>query len=213
MLHEAPTVVKAITKAWEESGQPSEFTIKILEPGKKGFLWFSKHSAIVSISYDPRKQARKTAQPRRKETSRPQRTYSSDRKKPTHQQSYDKGKRPTRDRDRDQKSRYGQQQKSKEFTKDFVSERWTDDWVDNINGNLKEIMSIIKIPTKFTSRIDKKTLHINFINNLLPSAEEERLLFISLSYLLIQFLKKKYKKKLRGFHLVIKSKRSSDRNK
>lgn len=206
MLHEAPTVVKAITKAWEESGQPSEFTIKILEPGKKGFLWFSKHSAIVSISYDPRKQVKKTVQPRKKETSKPQKVHVPQKKRSVQQQSDERGKRSPRDRN--QKSRHGQQQK-----KDFVTERWTDDWISNVNNNLKEIMSIIKIPTKFTTKAEKKTLHINFAQNLLPTAEEERLLFISLSYLLIQFLKKKYKKKLRGFHLVIKSKRQSGRDK
>src|SRR3990172_11151897 len=56
MLHEASSIMKAIEKAWNESGQPTEFTVKVLEEGEKGFLWFSKNPAVISLSFDPKKQ-------------------------------------------------------------------------------------------------------------------------------------------------------------
>ena len=52
MLHEASSIISAIEKAWTESGKPSEFTIKILEEGEKGFLGFAKRPAIVSITFN-----------------------------------------------------------------------------------------------------------------------------------------------------------------
>ena len=52
MLHEASSIINAIEKAWTESGKPSEFTIKILEEGQKGFLGFTKRPAIVSITFN-----------------------------------------------------------------------------------------------------------------------------------------------------------------
>src|SRR5258708_34816791 len=59
MLHEASSVIKAIEKAWIESGKPLEFTINIHEVGEKNFFGFTKRPAIVSITYDPRKQPNK----------------------------------------------------------------------------------------------------------------------------------------------------------
>src|SRR5258708_17435903 len=59
MLHEASSVIKAIEKAWIESGKPLEFTINIHEVEEKNFFGFTKRPAIVSITYDPRKQPNK----------------------------------------------------------------------------------------------------------------------------------------------------------
>src|SRR6202050_469390 len=56
MLYEASSVVKAIEKAWAESGNPGEFTVKVLEREEKNFFGFSKKPAVISIAYDPRKQ-------------------------------------------------------------------------------------------------------------------------------------------------------------
>src|SRR3989304_9153035 len=58
ILHEGASIVKAIEKAWKESGKPSEFTVNVLEVGEKNFLGLTKRPAVVSISYDPRKVAR-----------------------------------------------------------------------------------------------------------------------------------------------------------
>ena len=55
MLHEAPSIQKAIEQAWTAAGNPSEFTIKVLDAGEKGLLWFVKRPAIISISYEPKK--------------------------------------------------------------------------------------------------------------------------------------------------------------
>ncbi len=203
MLHEASTFSKAIAKAWDESGQPSEFSIKILETEKKGFLWFSKRSAIVSISYDPKKQTK-----RKIEKNKERRVQTHHQKRsPVPYHTSNKNKQPNRDQ------KEYRDQKQKPYPKRDIEKSvntWTSEWENNIDFNLKNILSIINIKTKFTTRIDKKTLHIMFEEKLLPSSEEERMLFISLSYLLVQFLKKKFKKKLRGFHLVLKSKRSSN---
>src|SRR5262249_23155390 len=59
MLHEASSVIKAIEKAWIDSGKPLEFTINIHEMGEKNFLGFTKRPAIVSVTYDPKKQSSK----------------------------------------------------------------------------------------------------------------------------------------------------------
>ncbi|MFH0898812.1 MAG: Jag N-terminal domain-containing protein [bacterium] len=217
MLHEASSVTKAITKAWEESGQPIEFTIKVLEKGQNGLLWFSKHPAIVSITYDPKKQTipgivekkeplqQKFQKPYQQQ---PKKTFSShsndtDRK---HTPFPDKKSSSFFEKKTEPKEQKQRPQQEQDFSFDKTPSAWIDEWADNISSNLKDIVAIIGISTPFTTKIDRRTLHITFANTLLSSAEEERMLFISLSYLLIQFLKKRFKKKMRGFHLVLKSK-------
>jgi len=70
MLLEASTVEKAIEEAWNEVGKPAEFTIKILDAGKKGFFWFKKSPAIISITYDPRKLATAHSKDQKRKQSR-----------------------------------------------------------------------------------------------------------------------------------------------
>ena len=58
VLHEASSILKAIEKAREASGKPSEFNVKVLEQGEKKLWFFSTRPAIVSIAFDPRHVAR-----------------------------------------------------------------------------------------------------------------------------------------------------------
>ena len=73
---------------------------------------------------------------------------------------------------------------------------------------MQDIISILNINVSFSIKTDKKALSIIFDEKLFDYAEKEKMLFISLSYLLMQFLKKKYKKKLRGYHLILTSKKT-----
>lgn len=72
LLVQASTVEKAVDKAWKSAGTPTEFTIKILDFGEKGFLGLTKKNAIVSIIYEPQKQ---TAISTAKSTHTPKKTY------------------------------------------------------------------------------------------------------------------------------------------
>jgi len=71
LLQEAPSIERAISQAWESAGRPQEFSVKIHEQGKRGFLGFSSKPAVVSITYKPLVAAGSTgsAQPRTPRTS------------------------------------------------------------------------------------------------------------------------------------------------
>ncbi len=205
VLHEASTIMKAIEKAWEESGQPIEFNVKVLESGEKGFLWFAKHPAIVSLTFDPKKQGKKSRPSKNdKKVSQKQRPKKQSNQK---QKSDLRGKNDQRNNRKDApRKKSPNKDVSKERKTSTEPQVWNDQWIDEINTWLKELTDIMGITTKFTSNVEKRTLIITFNERLLGSADDEKLLFISLSYTLIQFLKKKHKKKFRGFHLLITSK-------
>lgn len=206
MLHEASSVIKAIEKAWIESGKPLEFTINIHEVGEKNFFGFTKRPAIVSVTYDPRKQTSKAVD--RKEApvapQKPSRTQQAARPRPeakvepAQQQGRNERQRFPNVRTETPQAPAAPQQAPEEF--------WSAELINDIKSWFKDVVGLLGEHIPFELSSDKRMLKIAFEKSLLPSSEDERQLFIGLSYLLLQCLKKKHKKKLRGYHLVISSK-------
>lgn len=236
MLHEASTIFKAIEEAWNESGKPTEFTINILEAGEKGFLWFNNRPAIVSISYDqknqqstpskegskpdkvqhPKKHHEKQQMPAREQgqkshdKKRPQQPQQQQAKtQPSQQQQKPKAShnQPHQPQQNDKRQSQPQQQKTANVV-ESSHHHWSQEYADHIAKDLRDLLVILKIDVPFITTQEGRRLHITFEKSFL-AAPEEKMLFMSLSYLLIQFIKKHYKKKFKGFSLAIRSKDSA----
>lgn len=249
MLHEAATINKAIEQAWCDAGKPSEFTIKVLDAGKKGLLWFSKRPAIISISYDPKtvtevppsKQSGKSTQ----RGNRPRSRNGRDNNRDTRDNSRDSNRDNNKDRnnrDRNKRSADDRGNRSTNKNKELGSNNrdnnkvsnssssdlntsntaarnsgpslnvWSPEAVDYVTSCLQDITKITNITSKFSANAEKKVLTITFEDKVHSSTDEERMLFISLSYILMQFLKKKFKKKFRGFQLMLSTKAAMNNN-
>ncbi len=228
MLQEAPTISKAIEKAWNEAGKPREFTVKVLEHGVRTMLGFTKHPAIISFMYDPNMVTeRKALPPRQKpQPSRQQQPRDSRRPAPARRGSpstrervevsaSDRAKprpvrRPAEPKqprpERETKPQPQRSQKAEVEREMAVTETgWSEQWSGDIKGWLDELVGIIKIETPYELKSDGRTLKVHFSETLFTDAEDERMLYSSLSYLLMQSLKKKYKSKFRGFRIVLGS--------
>jgi len=222
MLYEASSVVKAIEKAWAESGHPGEFSVKVLEREEKNFIGFTKKPAVISIAYDPRKQQLEKSEKSREKrgaarhdgrNEKPQRQNTFDKELPARKDGYASQHKQT---SQSHAQAQVQPQRHKFVEKEPVKtekpqsetvEGWTPEFVDQVVIWMKEMLTIMGIQAKATTKIDRKALLVNFDHTLLDSPEDERLLFINMSFALIQFLKKKHKKKFRGFHIIIQSPR------
>lgn len=230
MLHEAQSIQKAIEQAWASAGNPTEFTIKILDAGEKGLLWFVKRPAIVSISYNPQKNPVKTAespssqkQPFKKNNDR-NRFSKIDKieKEERFQQRQLKEasfSQPSTPRPMEQKNkRHSNAQQpsvviSTKLTtptahQDTQVTAWTPEAVQYVSSSLKEFVPILQLPVNFSTEVDNRLLRIMFDKKIMPSADEEKMLCIGLSYILMQFLKKNYKKKFKGFQIILTAKSS-----
>lgn len=221
MLHEAPTIQKAIEQAWHDAGKPAEFTIKILDSGEKGLLWFSKRPAIISITFDPKKTNNLTTSTPSHHNKQPQqKKLFKEKKNPQKQDKKEitlnnKTSRtssipaekitPTQVKE---KNTHNASQSYNETENVTVSNIWTSETVNYVSSCLKELTSILNITSSFTTQPNEKVLHVIFDKKLYAATDEEKILFISFSYLLMQFLKKKFKKKFKGFQLIINSKES-----
>ncbi len=71
-LHQSSDIYRAINEAWEQSEKPTVFTVKIIDPGKKGFLGFSHRDAIISFTYECNQPCAKPANQLRQVTSKPE---------------------------------------------------------------------------------------------------------------------------------------------
>lgn len=209
MLHEASSIIKAIEKAWTESGKPSEFTIKILEEGQKGFLGLTKLPAIVSITFDSVKPVEKNKYKEKdfqikknKHEQYPQHAKQPERPKVQRADSQDFLK-------RQQIVKKNEPPKiEKKHEQQGVSEEiqiWIPEWVNFVTENLKEILNVMQVHVAFSSKVDKKNLLISFEKPLMFEPEENRFLLNAISYLLMQFLKRKHKKKFRGYQILMQS--------
>ena len=181
ILQEGSSVFKAVEKAWNEAGKPQDFSVKILEIGKKNFLGFTKCPAIISLLYD----IRSVTEPKK---VRPE-SFRKGRQRPS-EQAEKKIVQDRREPDLKQKVL-------------LYHSGWTDELAEEFKGWVQEIMSIMSITVPYTVSFDRFLLRITFKNTLLDRKEEEGKLFASFSYLLLQGLKKKHKNKFKGFRIAL----------
>lgn len=233
MLHEASSVAKAIQKAWEEAGRPEDFKIRILEHEKtKFFGLFTENPAVVSISYEPVRHSAQQAggnahkknkqQPNIQSLSdngrvRDQSKKEARKESPSahHARELSGEKRQIKELNKKHKQVAGQSSennKKDDYTKTEnmlnqdnreLSEAWSEEQKFFIQQELEALHGHLGITSTYTLALDQKTLHITYAEQLCKSPEEERLFYISLSYLLMQFLKKQYKKRFRGYQILI----------
>jgi len=282
LLQEAPSVERAISQAWEAAGRPQEFSVKIHDHGKRGFLGFSSSPAVVSITYKPLGASPATSavksKPAQARTSssrdsrdgetREARAPREERSEPGllgGERSDRRGRNDRNDRgdrgdrsDRDDRGRRDRRpERSDRFAtrtdangeaikprgllsyvepeggevkKDFISEVgrstqdvfrksslmsesssndssagdvWDTAFVDSVIAWLKEIMTTMSYAVPFESRVSGKVLHVDFSEDFLNDSELSRSLYASLSFVLLQFLKREHKRRFRGLRIVL----------
>ena len=184
MLQEAPTVLKAIEKAWRSCGEPEEFTIKVLEHEKKSFWGTIKKPAVISIVYEAGRAHEKiTPEPFKRE-------------------KIEAPKQPEIKRREEEKRSV---QAAPVMKKQEIAYGWTKEFINDVTFWLKEITSIMGFKINFNLKVDQKILNIYLDQSILQEKEDEKMFFISISHLLMQFLKRKYKKKFNNYYLIIHS--------
>lgn len=231
MLHEASSVVQAVKQAWEKSGKPSEFTIKVLDHGKRSFWFFTDRPAIVSITYEttrpvgqsynqqkskypnagkPARGQRETPQQNANQAvagKQPrQRVRLSDRAdqadRPERQDRHERPERPQRH------ERTEREEKSERIERTGAAvtdepEVWTEEFVSYVKTCWQEIAVPVAKSHSIKTEINGFMLNIVTSNHLIDDRDLEKNLCHSLSYLILQFVKKKFKKKLRNFRLSV----------
>ena len=210
ILVQGSSVEKAVEKAWTNAGMPTEFSIKILDFGKKGFLGITKKPAIISIMFEPKRQtsisrtpSTQTARPRTQSSQGRERRRPIGGQKPMQQRRSISSPTTSTQGER-QDERQGERQGERLPERTF----WTDSLIYDITSWLTELTKAMNLNSSFKVNVQKKIITLTFDGQILATTDDERLLFSGLSYLLIQFLKKKHKKKYQGYKIMLTSKRT-----
>ncbi len=181
ILQEESSVIKAVERAWDISGKPYEFTVKVLSNEVRNFFGMLKSPAIISFTYNPKFRTDEAKEVIKKETPKKiQQTLSK------RDDSYRKDKRDFVPFKRDQ-------------------EVWKKEFVADIKYWAEDILRIMGFKFGFNIVVENKMLNIYLDKRALKDAEDEKMFFISLSSILMQFLKRKYKKKFSNHYLIIHS--------
>lgn len=204
IMQEASSVIKAIEKGWENAGKPKEFSVKIFEEPKKNFIGMTVQSAKIAIFFDEKlsfvKEIEKEKAPLIKKsepilkTQQKKETFAKPEKiefKEIHKAE------PTIQTKQDQKEKEREATKAQKIV-------WTPEMITIAKQWLSEILKSLNLSSvDFSTQTSHYQLMINFNKPLLENDEKEQQLLRSFSLLLIQTLRHKLKRPLRGFKIIM----------
>lgn len=188
IVQEGSTVLKAVEKALQIAGNPREFTVKVLEEPQKNFFGMTTRSAKISLLFDTviqkvyKTEKQQVEQPKTEKKRFEQREQKPEKQRPTRTPKPPKAQKPKLD--------------GQTF--------WTDTMVEMAKNWLKSTISKMDhVPVDFETDINRYYLRVTFDQPLHSDEEKERQIFRSFSYLILQSLRTKLQRPLRGFKVVL----------
>ena len=175
IIQEASSVMKAIEQGWQKAGKPKEFSLKIFEEPQKNFIGLTIKKAKIGLFFE-------AAKP---EFIKPEK------------------KRPIQKREKKViPPKKAEQREIKPTPQERVI--WTPEMIKESQQWIKGILTIIKRPeVSFNTEVSHYQLRLTFNKPVEQDLEKSRLLFRSFSVLLMQTLRHKFKRPLRGFKIII----------
>ncbi len=181
IMQEASSITKAIEKAWISAGKPKEFSVKVFEEPKRNFIGMVVQSAKIGIFFNEQHVSHEPSEHYRPK----ERIMPKKQQQPVHQpKKYEQNKNVV---------------KREEFTQGLV---WAPEMVDKACQWMKGALSAMNLSTMtFVPSADQYTLTLTFNGSLVNDRELEKQLFKNFSFLMLQSLKRTFKRPLRGFKI------------
>lgn len=192
IIEEASSIAKAIENGWVRAGRPQEFTVRVFEQASGGFLGFFKKPAKIGIFF---KEVESSAQ------SKPRQAPRSE---------YRQQRETVKQRPECKNQQFEQQNKPKssiQGSSDQQSQqKWTPEMVDSCNQWIANMVSVL-VQKKLNCTItpNQYVLSIALAGKVLDDKKKEQVLLRSWSQLLLQVLRNRCKRGLRGYKIVITS--------
>lgn len=197
IIEEAPSILKAIEKAWVRAGNPREFSVKIFEEAQKSFFGLTTKQAKVGVFFeiepiqaDSHKQHTQQ-QPRIKEEPRHKRPVQLQ-----YREQDNAAFTPYQPAGHEPIAPAGEQKKHR------IS--WNDEMLTAVSAWLKELLAIsdLNSPQPTLTVLDNRLI-ILFEKPLFDDPAKASDLYRSLSYLLIGMVRSKFKKDFRFLKIVL----------
>lgn len=204
IVEEASSIAKAIENGWIRAGKPQEFTVRIFEESEKNFLGFNKKPAKVGLFY---KEAPVQQPSRSKDAKRqPVRQGTVQRSSQERVQQPQKSQPERRPTPIAKQQTVTQQPAPSKIQDQEKQSKWTPELIEGSKEWINTILKTIKQDT-IPCTIDTKQycLNIRFAKPVVTDKRKEQLLFRNWSHLLLQALRHRFKRGLRGYKIIITS--------
>jgi len=197
IIEEASSVIKAIEKGWAEAGKPQEFSVKILQESEKNFLGMTTRSAKIALIFEH--VSSKTHEQPEKKVFVPK--PAPVKPKPLEVKPAPKEIKAPKPQPKPQTTAPVEKKAPKK-----VEDFWSEQMIDEAGHWLKNSLALInKQDINFTFDQKRYYLKINFNKPLFEDKDKEKVVFRSFAYILMQVLRNKFKRNLRGFKLILTS--------
>jgi len=188
IVEEASSIIKAVEKAWVRAGKPISFQTKILEEPQKNFFGLTVRSAKIGLFFDEKveKIGKVSAKSEVRQEKSPR---------------YKEKKYYKKERDDSQRSNEIVVRQDKKVRKN----RWTPEMIKSSRDWMGQMLKNMGTGNVNFS-VDAKGYYLNvvFQRPVLEDKSREQLLFKSLSHLMMQMLRTKFKKGFIGYKVVLR---------
>lgn len=207
IMEEASSIFKAVENGWIKAGKPKEFSIKIYEEPERNFIGLVTKSAKIGIFFDDALISKNVQEqsPKKKQVA-PESKPRVHEVKATQEHPKPKMQRNAPIFNLEPKEEKAQttkpQTQAQEQTK-ILQAVWTDSMLENVQKWVNETLNNINISNTFNITTQNFSLRINFDKPVYEDKNREKQFFASLSTLLLQMLKHRYRRPLKGYKIII----------
>jgi predicted RNA-binding protein Jag len=219
IVEEASSIKQAIENGWKRLGEPTVFSVKILERPETGFFGFNTKSAKIALIVEEKsapsqiRQQFRDEQPKHKNAPAKQ-SHKKEHSSAKNEHARDLNREHNRDHARDFARDNGRDYKdngrdhssrdNNSNNTDDSAAKWSDDRIALVRTWLKELLHLMKKDdVTFDTHVTDATLHIKFTSPFLHDSKQERFVFASISHLMMETLRNKSKKILRNMRINI----------
>ena len=209
IIEEASSVVKAIEKGWLRAGKPQEFTIKVFEESQKNFIGMTTKSAKVGIFFQeplPVQQTRPQSQQQpvqRKTAPQPQQQQQAVQQKPVPAPVV----RPLPQAQPQAPVQPVAPKQEKQPRREYPTDSpWNEELTAAAQKWVNDSLALLKLSNVlFETQIDRYALKLTFNKQFMGSTDKQKDLFRAWAYLIMQALRYKFKRPLKGLKIILTS--------
>lgn len=211
VIQEASSITKAIEKAWEIAGKPKNFSIKIFEEPRRNFFGMVTQSAKVGIFFqqEPTSTAQEPHRRRTQQAHQQQRSTQQQPREQNREQQRTTYPQRTERPQRTQRSPHVQQQQGQE-NRPAHTQHEAVNWSTELTQSAQEwligaLSELGKQSPEVKVTTEGALLTLSIAGAITQDAEKERAILRSFATLLMQSLRHKLGKPLRGLKLSLRS--------
>lgn len=202
IIQEASSIAKAVELAWIKAGKPQQFSIKIFQESEKNFLGMTSKPAKIAFIFNDvpdstSKVIKKHAdQPKQPRTSHPQPKEFKKQERERSERIQESSPTPKTPATISKDSEIAAK----------ISLLWTTEHCDFVQTWLQDILRSLGYQhVKFSLDTQKQLLKIHFSAPLINDAAKEKHLFRNIAFLMLQSLRREFKRPLRHARVVLLS--------